>query len=190
MLESMTEHRRPTRAEATDVANAILDGTDAVMLSAESAMGRHPVDAVEMLAEIAAATEPHRQRSPTDLRCPMNPSLRGLIARSIYQTVTALDTVAVCVPTVSGSMARSVTRFRLPGWITAFSTQHATCQALQFSYGVYPVRVETEAADWTPFVRAWMHARGLSSGLAVLAQGPSERYPRGNHRMELVDLGL
>lgn len=60
MLESMVDHYRPTRAEAADVANAILDGTDCVMLSEESAMGKFPVQAVRMLAEIAAATEPHR----------------------------------------------------------------------------------------------------------------------------------
>jgi len=66
MLESMTEHRRPTRAEAMDVANAILDGSGAVMLSAESAVGRYPVEAVEMLADIAAASEPHRARTTPD----------------------------------------------------------------------------------------------------------------------------
>ncbi len=60
MLESMTDNRRPTRAEATDVANAILDGTDCVMLSEESAMGKYPVDAVAMLAKIAESIEPHR----------------------------------------------------------------------------------------------------------------------------------
>src|SRR5262249_20099974 len=62
MLESMTQSRQPTRAEATDVANAILDGTDCVMLSAESATGMYPVESIATLGRIAAATEPHRSR--------------------------------------------------------------------------------------------------------------------------------
>jgi pyruvate kinase len=190
MLESMTEHRRPTRAEATDVANAILDGTDAVMLSAESAVGRYPVEAVAMLAEIAAATEGHRSQAPRDERAPRSPRLSDLIARSIHHAVESVDPVAVVVPTRSGGMARNVTRFRLPTWITAFSSNPATCQQLQFSYGVDPVLVEHDNADWTPFLRDWMHARGVHAGLAVLAQGPSEEYPCGNHRMEIVDLAL
>lgn len=190
MLESMTEHRRPTRAEATDVANAILDGTDAVMLSAESAVGRYPVDAVSMLAEIAAATEPHRQQFTFDRRLPKKAQLADLIARSIHDAVSSLNPVAVVVPTRSGSMARHVTRFRLPTWITAFSTSIATCQALQFSYGVNPVEVAADTADWTPFLREWMRSQGVVEGLAVLAQGPSEENPCGNHRMEIVDLSL
>ena len=190
MLESMTEHRRPTRAEATDVANAILDGTDAVMLSAESAVGRYPIEAVGMLAEIAAVTEPHRPRAPFDERTPEHPRLVDLIARSIHHAVTTLDPVAVVVPTRSGSMARNVTRFRLPTWITAFSKEPSTCQALQFSYGVQPVLVDADAADWTPFLREWMRDQGVRAGMAVLAQGPSDEHPRGNHRMEIVDLSL
>lgn len=190
MLESMTEHRRPTRAEATDVANAILDGTDAVMLSAESAMGRYPVEAVAMLAEIATATESHRPHSTFDARAPHDPNLSDLIARSIHHAVNSLDPVCVVVPTRSGSMARNVTRFRLSSWITAFSKNPSTCQQLQFSYGVHPVQVEHDHADWTPHLRDWMHQQGVTGGLAVLAQGPSEEYPCGNHRMEIVDLGL
>jgi pyruvate kinase len=188
MLESMTTHRRPTRAEATDVANAILDGTDAVMLSAESAMGRYPVEAVAMLAEIAAATEPHRPRAPIDARVPEHPSLPGLIARSIQNAVNTLNPVVVGVPTRSGSMARNVTRFRLPTWIVAFSKVPSTCQALQFSYGVHAVQVAADAADWTPFLRDWMRGQGITEGIAILAQGPSEEHPCGNHRMEIVDL--
>lgn len=189
MLESMTEHRRPTRAEATDVANAILDGTDAVMLSAESAMGSYPIESVAMLSEIAAATEPHRKRAAVDERAQRDGNLPDLIARSIHSAVNSLDPVVVAVPTRSGSMARNVTRFRLPAWITAFSKDEATCQALQFSYGVQPVKVDAEQADWTPFLRQWMHEQGVSKGVALLAQGPSEEYPGGNHRIEFVNLG-
>lgn len=188
MLESMIEHRRPTRAEATDVANAILDGTDAVMLSAESAMGRYPVDAVSMLAEIAVATEPHRPRPPIDMRITDRPSRAGLISRSISQAVSGLDPVAVAVPTRSGAMARCVARFRLSTWIIAFSTQPASCQGLQFSYGVYPVLVEADADDWTPFLRQWLGDQGVHKGVVLLAQGPSPENPHANHRMEIVDL--
>ena len=69
-------------------------------------------------------------------------------------------------------------------------TEPATCQGLQFSYGVYPVLVEADTADWTPFLRNWMRERGVSDGTAILAQGPSEAHPCENHRLEIVDLGL
>ena len=93
MLESMTDNRRPTRAEATDVANAILDGTDCVMLSGESAMGKYPVDAVAMLAKIAEAIEPHRsahsvREALKDLGHGDKVSLADLIALSVE---TALE---------------------------------------------------------------------------------------------------
>ncbi len=188
MLESMIDHRRPTRAEATDVANAILDGTDGVMLSAESAVGRYPLEAVSMLADIAAETESQRQQFQVHRKIEPNHSPVDLIACSIDQAVRALEPVAVVVPTRSGTMARNVARFRLPIWITAFSTNESTCQSLQFSYGVHAVQVDTELIDWTPFTGQWLAENGVISGLAVLSQGPSPEHPAASHRMEIIDL--
>lgn len=190
MLESMTIHRRPTRAEATDVANAILDGTDAVMLSAESAIGRYPVEAVEMLAAIAADTEPCREPSVKGQRLRKDKvgGTENLIAHCAQQAVFNLDPVAVLVPTRSGATARNIARYRLPTWITAFSTELATCQALQFSYGVNPVQVTREHKDWTPFCSQWLHEQGFQSGLAVLTQGPSSDHPNASHSLEIVNL--
>ncbi len=130
MLESMTENRRPTRAEATDVANAILDGTDCVMLSGESAMGKYPVDAVAMLAKIAEAVEPHRpahygERGLKDLDRGGKVRLADLIAFGVEATLERISPAAVFVPTHSGYTARSIARFRLPVWIVAVSSQES-----------------------------------------------------------------
>jgi len=193
MLESMTVNRRPTRAEATDVANAILDGTDCVMLSEESAMGRYPVAAVEMLAKIAASIEPRRQthRVRETLRGSgheENLSLSDLIALSVETTLTRVSPAAVFVPTRSGASARSITRFRLPVWIWGVSSQAATCQGLQFSYGVYPMHEPEHPDDWKAFARDCLRSHGVAGGLVVLTEGPSSKHPEGNNRMELIDL--
>ncbi|MCU7939839.1 MAG: pyruvate kinase [gamma proteobacterium symbiont of Bathyaustriella thionipta] len=190
MLESMTEHRRPTRAEATDVANAILDGTDAVMLSGESAMGRYPVDATSMLAEIASSTEPHRSIDRDLERLGDKKTAETLIAHNIQASVRNTDPEAVITPTRSGNMARNVARYRLPVWVTAFSSEESTCQALQFSYGVFPVKAENDLAEWTPFLRQWFKEQQVEEGFAIIAQGPSPEHPLTNHRMGFIDLSL
>ena len=193
MLESMVQLRRPTRAEATDVANAILGRTDCVMLSAESAMGRFPVESVDMLAGIAAAIEPERDNRMLAQALGAygdRGSLRAvdLIARSVYHTVERSAPRAVVVPTRSGSSARSIARFRLPCWIIAFSPNPSTCQALQFSYGVHAENVSGDRGDWSDFARQWLADQGIDEGLALLTQGPSEEYPCGNHRLEIMEL--
>ena len=193
MLESMVEHRRPTRAETTDVANAILDGTDCVMLSGESAMGKYPIESTAMLAKIAAATEPHRsnehlRKSLQMFRRDDPINVVDLIALSVQRTLESGQPVAVVVPTRSGGTARNIARFRSPVWITAFSPNDATCQNLQFSYGVNPVLVKEDLADWGTFAREWLHAEGINEGLALLTQGPSEQNPSANHRMEILEL--
>jgi len=193
MLESMIDYPRPTRAEATDVANAILDGTDCVMLSGESAMGKYPVEAVNMLAKIASAIEPHR--SSYRLRDALKTvdsvgkgSLTDLIASSVEATLEHVSVAAVFVPTRSGTSARSITRFRLPVWIIAVSSEENTCQRLQFSYGVYPMYEPDHPDDWNSFIRNCMQRHALEGNLVVLTEGPSSKHPEANNRMELIDL--
>ena len=195
MLESMTENRRPTRAESTDVANAILDGTDCVMLSGESAMGKYPVDAVTMLAKIAEIIEPHRpahhvRDALKDLGRGGKVSLADLIAFSVETTLDRISPAAIFVPTRSGNTARSIARFRPPVWIAAVSSQDSTCQNLQFSYGVYPVHEPEHPEDWKSYINGWLHDHEVDGNLAVLTEGPSTKHPEVNNRMEIIDLRL
>jgi pyruvate kinase len=190
MLESMTEHARPTRAEATDVANAILDGSDAVMLSGESAVGRHPVEAVRMLARIAAAAE--RERPAAEVRARLHAAasddVADEIARSADDMLSRLGPVAALVPTRSGATARRIGRFRPPVWITAVSAEEATCQRLQLSFGVHPLRVEREPDDWPAFAARWLAEQGLPGGRVVLVQGPSPEHPDASHQLEVMEV--
>jgi pyruvate kinase len=193
MLESMTDYRRPTRAESTDVANAIIDGTDCVMLSGESAMGKYPVEAVAMLAKIAATIEPRRRDYPVrealeKPRSGENIRLHDLIALSVETTLEYISPAIVVVPTRSGATARSISRFRLPVWIVAVSSQETTCQGLQFSYGVYPVHESDHPEDWNGYIRNWLQSHGVEGNLVVLTEGPSSKHPEANNRMELIDL--
>ncbi|MGV8075198.1 MAG: pyruvate kinase [Syntrophobacteraceae bacterium] len=193
MLESMTVNRRPTRAEATDVANAILDGTDCVMLSGESAMGDYPVESAAMLAKIAVAIEPYRTVvSAGELFKGIDPKGKVPPARLIDLSVETVlrysDPAAVFVPTHSGATARSVARFRLPRWIIAVSSEEATCRQLQFSSGVYAVCVAEHPSTWNSYVSEWIKAHGLPGKLAIVTEGPSRKYPDANNRLEIVDL--
>jgi pyruvate kinase len=193
MLESMTDNRRPTRAEATDVSNAILDGTDCVMLSAESAMGKYPVDAVEMLAKIAGEVEPQRRQVTVHemykgIDISSRIKLAHLIAIAVEASLEYADPAAVFVPTHSGATARSLSMFRLPEWIIGISSNEATCQGLVFSAGVYPLLNEDHPKDYTQFVRTWIKTNGIPGDIAVLTEGPSSKHPDTNHKMEIIDL--
>jgi pyruvate kinase len=193
MLESMTQNSRPTRAEATDVANAILDGTDCVMLSAESAMGSYPVESAAMLAKIAAAIEPHRpvitvseMFKGVELKGKIRPA--HLIALGVETSLEYVTPAAVFVPTRSGSTARRIASFRLPVWIAAISSQEATCQQLQFTSGVCPIHEADHPEDWNSYTEKWVSENGLAGDLVILTEGPSSRHPEANHRMEIIDL--
>ncbi|MFN2377524.1 MAG: pyruvate kinase [Candidatus Binatia bacterium] len=193
MLESMTHSRRPTRAESTDVANAILDGTDAVMLSAESASGRFPVEAVATLARIAAVTEPHRPRydlwerlknRPQDL----HPDAYDLVALAAEAITELGEVAAVFVPTGTGRMARSIARFRLPIPIAVTTADVRVARRLLLSYGVWPEVVAAPVANWNEFARDWLREHDLRGERALLLRGPSPDEPATNHSLELIDL--
>ncbi len=190
MLESMTHNRRPTRAEATDVANAILDGTDAVMLSEESAMGDYPLESVEMLVRIATATEPyiHRGQFMQPFVAADDASPVDILASSIDEIVQKMKPSAVFAPTDSGTTARSVTRYRLPCWIFAPSTSEKTCRDLMFSWGVYPICRKDKPEQWGGLVKGYLQDFGIRGDSALVVEGPSKAHPVANHRLELIDL--
>jgi pyruvate kinase len=193
MLESMVASRLPTRAEATDVANAILDGTDCVMLSGESAMGKFPEEAVTMLAKIAAFTEAHRPRTTAAARRDFPRQKLTTIAGDRMASVVehALDTVpcdVVLVPTRGGTVARAISRFKPPVWIIAPSPDPGVCQNLAFSYGVHPVDLPEEPDDWREWVARWLGANGITAQRVMLVAGPSPRNPKANYRIELMRL--
>ena len=189
MLESMTTYRLPTRAEATDVSNAILDGTDCVMLSAESAMGAFPVEAVEMLARIAAAVEPTRRRISVDEKF-AGVELTGLvrpehlIAVSVEASLRYLQPAAVVVPSVTGATARRLASLHLPMPVVAVCSDRKTSQDLLFSYGVVPVRERKAPASWPKYVKDWVRRHGLEGEFAILTKRPAP----GNHQMEIIEL--
>ena len=193
MLESMIEHRLPTRAEATDVANAILDGTDGVMLSAESAMGAFPVESVAMLARIAETVEATRRRitvkdmyAGTDLTGKVLPL--HLIAVSVEASLEYLKPAAVFARTDSGKSARRLAAFRLPVWTVAISSSAKTCQDLLFSSGIIPVFEAEPPGSWKGYVRDWVRSHHLPGSFAILTQRPSVHDPESNHRMEIIDV--
>jgi pyruvate kinase len=163
------------------------------MLSGESAMGRYPVESVAMLARIASEVEPQRK---TYGHCQASEAIAGeedirlqeLIALSVEATIRRITPAAVIVPTHSGKTARSISRFHLPVWITAVSSEHKTCQDLLFSYGVFPFCEPEHPEDWRSWARRWREAQHLKGRYVVLTEGPSRKHPDRNDRMEVIDL--
>jgi len=193
MLESMVSSRLPTRAEATDVANAILDGTDCVMLSGESAVGKFPEEAVTMLAKIAAFTETHRpprsfavQRELVQQKTMIegHGRMATLVEHALYTVACDL----LLVPTRGGTVARAISRFKPPVWIIAPTSDPAVCQNLAFSYGVYPVNLAEEPDDWREWIARWVREKGITAERVMLVAGPSPRNPKANYRIELMRL--
>jgi pyruvate kinase len=141
MLESMIENPRPTRAEASDVANAIFDGTDAVMLSAETASGKYPRETVAMMARIIAETEAHIRDAPVHQRRRHRQalSIAETICESVAHAAEDLAMRAIAVYTETGATARLVSKYRPQAPVIAFAHRAAVCNRLNLYWGVQPV---------------------------------------------------
>jgi len=146
-----------------------------------------------MLAKIAASVEARRLTIAVeelyrgiDIAGKLRPE--HLIAIGVEACLGYESPAAVFVPTHGGATARSIARFRFPVWTIAVSSQMATCQALQFSSGVYPVHELEHPEQWKDFVKRWLSELGLAGKFAVLTEGPSTKHPETNNRMEIIDL--
>jgi pyruvate kinase len=138
MLESMTTNPLPTRAEVTDVANAILDGTDAVMLSGETAMGKFPVETVSMMAQIIGSSVPHvEEREFADEH-----AVGNAVSASVGRMADQMQARVVVAFTHQGKAAQRISRHRRPQLIIALSPVAETIRKLNFSWGVFPFLIK------------------------------------------------
>lgn len=150
MLESMTENPRPTRAEVSDVANAIYDGTTVIMLSGESAAGRHPVEAVRTMANIAVNAENtiNYYEKYVDSSADMEPNLKNAICASAYNAAKYLDAKAIVVLTRSGATANILSRFHPECPVIAATISERGRNQLNLVWGITPVAAENlDSAD-------------------------------------------
>ena len=144
MLESMTHSPRPTRAEITDVANAIYDGTSAIMLSGETAAGQYPVEAVAMMAKIAIRTEgdiDYRRRF-SERGPEIFSGVTGAISHATCTTAHDLNAAAIITVTKSGSTARMISKYRPETPIIGCATTEKVCRHMNLSWGVTPLLID------------------------------------------------
>lgn len=137
MLESMKKNARPTRAEVSDIANAVLNGTDAVMLSGETTMGKFPIETVKYMAEVCEATEKVLDYNVNVENA--EKTIPGAIATSVVETSNLLNAKLIVAATMSGSTARSISNLRPESLILATCTDDQTARSLMLNFGVYPV---------------------------------------------------
>lgn len=177
MLESMTKNPRPTRAEITDVANAIYDGSSAIMLSGETAIGKYPVDAVKTMAKIAERTESdinYRERF-SRLEQTGFKGVTTAVSHAACTTSLDLNAKAIIAVSKSGKTLRRISRFRPETVIIGCTPSKKTCRQLKLSWGVYPLMIEEKSNTDELFDHAVSTARenGLVAfgDLAVLTAG-------------------
>src|SRR5881628_3148762 len=189
MLQRMVDNPRPTRAEATDVANAILDGTDAVMLSEETAVGKYPTEAVMMMDRIARAAESALDEVKFE-NIPIDDGTRNAISRASYFIAKEVGAAAIITPTWSGSTACLVSRFRPKQPILATTCNEAALDFLSLCWGVVPVLIppSDSSEDVIRFsIEAARRAGYVESGQQVIITGGAPLHIAGKTNFIRVD---
>ncbi|MCC3283570.1 MULTISPECIES: pyruvate kinase [Arthrobacter] len=162
VLESMIESPRPTRAEASDCANAVLDGADAVMLSGETSVGKYPIDTVKTMARIIESTEEHGLNRVPPLGS--KPRTRGgAITRAAVEIADQLDAACICTFTQSGDSARRLSRLRPKKPVFAFTPVESTLNYMSLFWGIRPLLVEF--AEHTDTMTAQVDRKLLENGI-------------------------
>jgi len=167
MLETMIHRPEPTRAEASDVANAVLDGTSALMLSAETAVGEYPIEAVDTMARIACAVEPslgYRHQLPSALE---EPTVGRAMSNAACDLAEALGAKAILVPTFTGRTASAVARLRPRRPVVALTHVAASLQHMAIEWGVTPL----EIPEVTDVEELWQLAIAATRDAGVVAPG-------------------
>jgi pyruvate kinase len=156
VLESMTENTRPTRAEVTDAANAIFDGTDALMLSEETAVGKYPIESLEMLSKIAVTAEARRSTVVSGTVVPdtimyaielSGGTVEDSLTLDVNRSTVSLGIRSVVIPSKKGLTARRLSRFKGEAWIFALCSDEEVCRTLCLSYGVISIPLGSLSSD-------------------------------------------
>ena len=199
MLVSMTDNIRPTRSEVTDVANAILDGTDATMLSEETAVGKYPVETTRMMSNIALSTE--KQFRSLDSRFPLcddlqvsfrkeKPSIGDVISLHTIESSQTFKAKYILSPTTSGNSARRVSRLKPFCWILAFTYRPEVARFLTFSYGVEPFLSPKMEYDWYRNIMSFLKENKLvkKGEYIIITEGSMIKKVGGTDSLRIIQV--
>jgi pyruvate kinase len=186
MLESMIHQPAPTRAEVSDVANAIIDGTDVVMLSGETAVGQYPVEAVEMMSRIAHATENTAISHVEDYGAFIN--ISDTISKAIQRICQDMPVNKIITMTISGYTARMIARFKVAQPIIAVTPKKKVKKQLELVFGVYPVQIDYQnEKDRIASVANQLHSMKLvdESDIALFTSGVRTTVKHSSNSIEI-----
>lgn len=173
MLETMMENSRPKRAETSDIANAVLDGTDAVMLSGETTVGKHPIETVKAMADICEVAEKYAEFDYTS-NTKLVDDIPTAIAENVVESANRLDAKLICAATISGTTAKIISNLKPKAPILALCPDEKTGRRLALNWGVYPIDLRVcnstdEVLELS--VEKAKEFRGLNKGDKIVVTG-------------------